>query len=219
MCVGKMSVVDRGIHSNLMYLAALNVSCMYALHLPILFPLCASYTILSLIEFWKLHHVIIFSPGLHCKSEYTVYVLVEVIRRSLCAQIHMARTIHSATYNSKKLCNYYYSASNNDTEWRCRKCEQLKSKNGGWTNLLSHLKLCIGKDYALHFVEHADAARMQQQHAELVGAGDASAGTMNSFVLHLSDAEKEMAEGISYLVMKNQPISSSDSFVDLSSSC
>ena len=96
----------------------------------------------------------------------------------------MARTIYSATYNSKKLCNYYYSASNNDTEWRCRKCEQLKSKNGGWTNLSSHLKLCVGKDYALQFVEHVS----------LVGGGDASAGAMNSFVLRLSDAEKEMAE-------------------------
>ena len=105
-----------------------------------------------------------------------------------------ARTTHSATYNSKMLCNYYYSsASNNDTEWRCRKCEQLKSKNGGWTNLLSHLKSCVGKDYALQFVEHADAARMQQQHVALIDGGDASAGTMNSFVLRLSDAEKEMA--------------------------
>jgi hypothetical protein len=123
----------------------------------------------------------------------------------------MARIIHSATYNSKKLCNYYYSASNNDTEWHCHKCEQLKSKkNGGWTNLLSHLKLCVGKDYALQFVEHADAARMQQLHVALVGGGDASAGTMNSFVLRLGDAEKEMAEWISYLVVKNQPNSLAD---------
>ena len=114
----------------------------------------------------------------------------------------MARTIHSATYNSKKLCNYYYSASNNDTEWCwCRKCEQLKSKNGEWTNLLSNLKSCVGKDYALQFVEHADAARMQQQHVALVGGGDVFAGTMNSFVLCLSDAEKEMTEWIPYLVV------------------
>ena len=77
--------------------------------------------------------------------------------------------------------------------------------NGGWTNLLSHLKLCVGKVHALQFVEHADAARMQQQHAELVGAGDASACTMNSFVLCLSNAEKEMTEWISYRVVKNQP--------------
>jgi hypothetical protein len=119
----------------------------------------------------------------------------------------MARTIHSATYNSKQVCNYYYSASNNDTEWRCRKCEQLKAKNGGWTNLLSHLKSCIGKDYALQYAQHADATRMQQKHAALVSGGDASAGTMSAFVLRLSDTEKEMAEWISYLVEKNQPIS------------
>jgi hypothetical protein len=120
----------------------------------------------------------------------------------------MARTIHSAKYNSKQLCNYYYSASNNGTEWRCRKCEQLKSKNGGWTNLLSHLKSCVGTNYDVQYAEHAEATRMQQKHSSLVGGGgDASAGTMSSFVLRISDAEKEMAEWISYIVVKNQPIS------------
>ena len=122
----------------------------------------------------------------------------------------MARTIHSTTYNSKQICNYYYSVSRNGTEWRCRKCEQVKSKNGGWTNLLSHLKSCVGKDYALQYAEHADATRVQQQHASFVGIDDGNsspAATMYSFVLRLSNAEKEMAEWISYLVERNQPIS------------
>lgn len=124
----------------------------------------------------------------------------------------MARTIHSTTYNSKQLCNYYYSVSRNGCEWRCRKCEQVKSKNGGWTNLLSHLKSCVGKDYALQYVEHADAARALQQHASLVGVVDTDsspppAASIHSFVLRLSESEKEMAEWISYLVERNQPIS------------
>jgi BED zinc finger len=125
----------------------------------------------------------------------------------------MARTIHSTTYHSKQICNYYYSVSRNGTEWRCRKCEQVKSKNGGWTNLLSHLKSCVGKDFALQYAEHADATRVQQQHAASLAGTivdvDSSpvATTMHSFVLRLSDAEKEMAEWISYLVERNQPIS------------
>ena len=119
----------------------------------------------------------------------------------------MGRTIHSTTYNSKQLCTYYYSASKDGKEWRCRKCEQLKSKNGGWTNLLSHLKSCVGKDFTLQYLEHA--TRVQQQHSSHVGVdgNSAPAATMHSFVLRLSDAEKEMAEWISYLVERNQPIS------------
>ena len=63
--------------------------------------------------------------------------------------------------------------------------------------MLSHLKSCVGKNYAVQYAEHAEATRMQQKHAALVGSGgDASAGTMSSFVLRISDAEKEMAEWI-----------------------
>ena len=50
--------------------------------------------------------------------------------------------------------------------------------------------------------------RAQQRHASLISVDSASAAnTMNSFVLRLSDAEKEMAEWISCLVVKQQPIS------------
>ena len=39
-----LSVVDRELHSNLMYLAGLNFTCMYALRLPLLFrALCIVY--------------------------------------------------------------------------------------------------------------------------------------------------------------------------------
>ena len=30
--------------------------------------------------------------------------------------------------------------------WRCKKCQQDKKKSVGWTNLLAHLKACIGTD-------------------------------------------------------------------------
>ena len=75
------SVVDRGIRSNLMYLAALYLSSMYALRLPILFRVRASYTTLSLIEFWKLHHVIIFSQDFIVSHSirHTYLLRVEVI--------------------------------------------------------------------------------------------------------------------------------------------
>ena len=68
-------MVDRGIHSNLMYLAALNLPRVYALRLPILFPVRASYTTLSLIEFWKLHHVIFSQDFIVSQSTWHMYLL------------------------------------------------------------------------------------------------------------------------------------------------
>ena len=69
----------------------------------------------------------------------------------------------------------------------------------------------MGKDYELQYVQHAETMLQAQQHnASLIGVDGNSASaanTMNSFVLRLSDDEKEMAEWISYLVVKNQPIS------------
>ena len=75
------SMVDREIHLNLMYLAALNLLCMYALRLPLLFRVRASYTTLTPIEFWKLHHVIIFSQDfiVSHSMRHTYLLRVEVI--------------------------------------------------------------------------------------------------------------------------------------------
>jgi hypothetical protein len=120
-----------------------------------------------------------------------------LVEESITPGSDTAPTIHSTTYNSRKIYIYFYSTMNNNKEWRCRKCEQLKSKNGGWTNLLLHLKSYVGKDYALQYVQHADSMRAQQHHASLIGVdrNSASAATnVNSYVLLLGDAEKEMAE-------------------------
>ena len=98
------------------------------------------------------------------------------------------------TFTSKGICRYYYQLANNDKEWRCRKCMQLKSKNGGWTNLLSHLKSCVGKDYVDQYMSHA-ASIQSEQIAARNGTSVGSTGSMllDAFVLRLSDAEKEMA--------------------------
>lgn len=129
-----------------------------------------------------------------------------------CCRVHnfqfdMARTIHSSTYNSKAVCQYYYSTSDDGTTWHCRKCSQPKSKNGGWTNLLSHLKSCVGKDYMDQYMSHA--ARSQARLDTSSGDPTISGGSflLDSFVLRLSDAEKEMAEWINFVVVKSMPIS------------
>ena len=110
-------------------------------------------------------------------------------------------------FTSKGIRRYYYQLANNDKEWRCHKCMQLKSKNGGWTNLLSHLKSCVGKDYVDQYMSHA-ASIQSEQIAARNGTSVGSTGSMllDAFVLRLSDAKKEMAQWISYLVLKNLPM-------------
>ena len=170
----------------------------------------ASHTTLSVV---KIYHSdtwhTFFYPGLHCRM-YNFKVPWGVICQSL-------RTLDSyGLHNSLNDVQFKTalhlllpSASKDSKEGRCSKCEQLKSKNSRWTNLLLHLKLCVGKDFALQYVEHADATRVQQQHTSCVGidGNSAPAATMNSFVLCLSNADKGMAEWISYLVEQTQPIS------------
>jgi hypothetical protein len=135
--------------------------------------------------------------------------VVPGVCKALQSELMSARTNPlPLTFTSKGICRYYYQLANNDKEWRCRKCMQLKSKNGGWTNLLSHLKSCVGKDYVDQYMSHA-ASIQSGEIAARNGTSVGSTGSMllDAFVLRLSDAEKEMAQWISYLVLKNLPIS------------
>jgi BED zinc finger len=137
--------------------------------------------------------------------------VVPGVCKALQSELMSARRTHpqSLTFTSKGICHYYYQeVPNNDKEWRCRKCMQLKSKNGGWTNLLSHLKSCVGKDYVDQYMSHA-ASIQSEQIAARNGTSVGSTGSMllDAFVLRLSDTEKEMAQWISYLVLRNLPMS------------
>lgn len=96
----------------------------------------------------------------------------------------------------------------------CRKCQKVKAKNGGYTNLLAHLKSCVGKEYAADYMAIARGAKQNA----IVESGklpddciDLTGRTgLDSFVLRLSDAEMEMSEWISYIVARNLPISITD---------
>jgi hypothetical protein len=83
-------------------------------------------------------------------------------------------------------------------EWQCKKCLKTKSKNGGWTNLLSHLRTCVGANYESIFLDSKKVA--------------GSSNTMDGFFVCVSDREKEMHQWIQFIVMKNLPVS----FVDCS---
>ncbi len=93
----------------------------------------------------------------------------------------MAPTPRTSTVlsSSKSICEYYYTVASK-VEWQCKKCLKLKCKSGGWTNLLSHIRSCIGADYEKLFVEH-------KKHK-----ASASSSILSGLLVRVSDKEKEM---------------------------
>ena len=107
----------------------------------------------------------------------------------------MAPTPRAAPFNSKSICEYFYTSVSR-SEWQCKKCLKLKAKNGGWTNLLSHIRTCVGTDYEKVFIEHK-----KQSSSSSVASG---------FFVRVSEQEKEMHLWIRFVVMRNLPVSFAD---------
>ena len=119
----------------------------------------------------------------------------------------MARTIQSTLHQSSAVCQYYFSQVENEVNsWECRKCSQQKLKSGGWTNLLSHLSSCIGKDYREHYEAVVAAQMVISPTMTRSSSSTRRSAVLDNFVLRVSDAENEMTSWINYLVMKNMPI-------------
>lgn len=93
---------------------------------------------------------------------------------------------------SKSVCEYFFKQLEKHA-WQCKKCMKTKSKNGGWTNLLSHLRSCVGSEYEKAYLEHQ----------KLISSSKAASG----FFIRISDREKEMYNWINFIVMKNLPVS------------
>jgi hypothetical protein len=112
--------------------------------------------------------------------------------RVLLLEFSMARTAAArSSTNSKSICMFFYNEVTK-TEWQCKKCLRTKSKNGGWTNLLSHVRSCVGSDYEKVFQDARDHA---------------GKSPMNAFFVRVSDQEKEMNRWIRFVVMRNLPVS------------
>ena len=106
----------------------------------------------------------------------------------------MAPTPSQAPPSSKSICEFFFTAVTK-VEWQCNKCSKVKSKNGGWTNLLSHTRTCVGIDYEKVFLDHKKVTK---------------SSTMSGFFVRVSEQEKQMHQWIQFIVMKNLPVS----FVD-----
>ncbi len=95
--------------------------------------------------------------------------------------------------SSKELCQCFFLPQDGNT-WQCKKCNKVKLKNGRWTNLLNHLRSCVGSDFKTEY----------RQAQKSIGS------IINGYFLKLSTAETEMYDWIELLVMNNFPLT----FVD-----
>lgn len=93
---------------------------------------------------------------------------------------------------SKSVCHYFYKEIAKNV-WQCNNCMKNKSKNGGWTNLLVHLRSCVGSDYEKAFLEHQ----------KVISSNKPS----SAFFIRVSNREKEIFSWIKFIVMKNLPVS------------
>lgn len=95
---------------------------------------------------------------------------------------------------SKSVCEYFFQRDD-DVSWRCRKCNKTKAKSGGWTNLLSHLRSCVGKEYEAIYNDHQKMI------------ATTSSKVVNGYFVRISEREKEVAKWMEFIVMKNLPVS------------
>ena len=72
--------------------------------------------------------------------------------------------------------------------WKCKKCLQYKKKSGGWTNLLNHLKACVGPKY-------------QEEYGQVV-----KDNVFAAFKPTVSKREADMFRWIEWVVMRNMPL-------------
>jgi hypothetical protein len=117
--------------------------------------------------------------------------------------------VPSPTPTIKSFCKYFPKKMDTHT-WQCKKCLKTKSKSSGWTNLLSHLHLCVGKDYEQAFVDHQiliastltaagyflQISKHEKEMFTLTAAG---------YCLQISEREKEMFNWINFNAVKNLP--------------
>ena len=103
--------------------------------------------------------------------------------------------VPSPTPKTKLLCEYFFKKIDSHG-WQSKECLKTKSKRGGWTNLLSHLRLCVEKDYEQAIVDHQKMI--------------ASTSTAAGYILQISKHEKEVCNWINFIVMKNLPVSFAD---------
>ena len=76
--------------------------------------------------------------------------------------------------------------------WKCKKCLQYKKKSGGWTNLLNHLKACVGPKY-------------QEEYVQVV-----KDNVFAAFKPTVSKREADMFGWIEWVVMRNMPLAEVD---------
>jgi hypothetical protein len=103
-----------------------------------------------------------------------------------------------ATKLSNKVITQFFfeqeAASENKELWTCKKCAQVKKTNNGYTNLINHLKSCVGSDYKEMVTAHVREQKGAKRQA-----------TISSFVIN-NEKERRAHQIMEWLVCRNMPL-------------
>ena len=122
-------------------------------------------------------------------------------------------------YNNKTLAAFFFTVHEDDANlWRCNKCYPItgkpikNTKGTGYTNLVNHVRACVGEDFQEKMKAHLDASGVTAS-LDQVGRTKA-APTFNQRVIDnfcaYSDKEQRAFVWIQWLALRNQPISEID---------
>jgi len=84
--------------------------------------------------------------------------------------------------------------------WTCKKCSKNRRTKNGWTNLISHLKTCVGPDYLTMVASHL---REQQQ------KGTKKQAAIDAFLIS-NEKERRAHQIMEWMVRRNMPLSEID---------
>jgi len=78
--------------------------------------------------------------------------------------------------------------------WTCKKCQKERRTSNGWTNLVTHVKTCVGGDY-----EGMVAAHLREN------KGAKKQAAIDSFLIS-NDKERRAHQIIEWMVLRNMPL-------------
>jgi hypothetical protein len=103
-----------------------------------------------------------------------------------------------ATRLSNKVITQFFFEQAGDGEdkdlWTCKKCEKNKRKNNGYTNLINHLKTCVGPDFKEMVANHVREQKGAKKQASI-----------SAFVIS-NDKERRAHQIMQWMVCRNMPL-------------
>jgi len=102
--------------------------------------------------------------------------------------------------SNKVISQFFFEQAGDDKNvWTCKKCQKNRRTSNGWTNLVNHLKTCVGPDYQAMVANHL---REQQK-------GTKKQAAIDAFLIS-NEKERRAHQIMEWMVRRNMPLSEID---------